>query len=96
MARSVSINHLEIRPQKAEECPSFPRRLARWPRGRSGYHDPEVVIDRALRFPGEREREVRLALGELLSYLAIDLLNHPKIENPEEFLEVVEDLRAAL
>jgi hypothetical protein len=79
-----------------ESSRRYPELMADIEVGVGGSIDPEVVIDRALRFPGEREREVRLALGELLSYLEFDLLNHPKIENPEEFLEVVEDLRAAL
>jgi hypothetical protein len=64
--------------------------------GPGGCIDPEVLVERALRFPGDRESEVRLALGELLSYVEFDLLNHPKISDPEEFLEAVADLRAAL
>ena len=54
------------------------------------------MIDRALRFPGEREREVRLALGELVSYLEFELMNHPSIDDPSPFLESVEALRANL
>jgi len=58
--------------------------------------DPEVLISRALAFPGEREREIRLALGELVSYLEFELLNHPGIPQPDEFLEGLENLRARL
>jgi hypothetical protein len=79
-----------------ESARRYPELMADVEVGVGGCIDPEVLIERALRFPGEREREVRLALGELLSYLEFDLLNHPKLENPEEFLEAVEDLRAAL
>lgn len=58
--------------------------------------DPEALIQRALRFPREREREVRLALGELVSYLEFELLNHPRIAEPEQFLDGIEELRARL
>jgi hypothetical protein len=54
------------------------------------------VCERALRFPGDREREVRLALGELVAYLEFELLNHPRVPEPEQFLEVLEPLRAAV
>jgi hypothetical protein len=64
--------------------------------GRGGVLDPEAVAERALRFPGDREREIRLALGELVAYLEFELVNHPRIEDPGEFLEVLEPLRAGL
>jgi len=61
-----------------------------------GSLDPDVLTQRALTYPGEREREVRLALGELISYLEFELMNHPDIAKPEEFLEGVDDLRSQL
>jgi hypothetical protein len=64
--------------------------------GPGGAIDPEDLIARALRFPGERNREVRLALGELVSYLEFELLNHPQVSDPEEFLEAIAPLRAGL
>lgn len=64
--------------------------------GAGGAIDPQEMIARALRFPGEREREVRLALGELISYVEFELLNHPKIPDPEDFLESTAPLRAKL
>jgi len=64
--------------------------------GAGGAIDPEELIARALRFPGERDREVRLALGELISYLEFEILNHPKIDDPEDYLEDVASLRAQL
>jgi len=64
--------------------------------GSGGAIDPEDLIARALRFPGERDGEVRLALGELVSYLEFEILNHPKIPDSEEFLEAVAPLRANL
>jgi hypothetical protein len=58
--------------------------------------DPDDLVARALRFPGGRDREVRLALGEIVSYLEFELLNHPQIPDPEEFLEGIASLRARL
>ena len=64
--------------------------------GPSGTPDPRAVLERALRFPGDREREVALAFGELISYVEFELVNHPKIDEPELFLEAIEQLRARL
>jgi hypothetical protein len=64
--------------------------------GRGGVLDPEAVAERALRFPGDREREIRLALGELVAYLEFELVNQPRIADPQEFLEALEPLRAGL
>lgn len=74
----------------------FPELLASLDVGPGGSIDPEPVIRRALRFPGEREREVRTALGELVSYLEFELLNHPKIQDADDFLDGLEKLRAQL
>jgi hypothetical protein len=61
-----------------------------------GVLDPEILWERALRFPGDRRRAVRAALGELISYLEFELLNHPRIDDAEGYLEDLEKLRAAL
>jgi hypothetical protein len=61
--------------------------------GPGGTIDPEVLVKRALRFPGERERAIRMALGELVAYLEFELFNHPQIEDAETFLEALEQLR---
>ena len=74
----------------------YPELLADLVVGQNGVPDPEVLTERALAFPGEREREVRSALGELVSYLEFELLNHPKIDDPEEFVQGMEELRATL
>ena len=71
----------------------FPELLSGLEIGRGGTLDPEAVIERALRFPGDREREVSLAFGELVSYLEFELVNHPGIDDPEQFLEGLESLR---
>jgi hypothetical protein len=83
-----------LQPVADEAARRYPDLLADVRVGPGGSLDPEELIRRALRFPGEREREVRLALGELVSYLEFDLLNHPRIAEPEQFLEAIEDLRA--
>ncbi len=74
----------------------YPELLADLEVGQGGTLDPDVLIKRALAYPGEREREVRLALGELVSYLEFELLNHPNIDRPDEFLEGLESLRSRL
>jgi hypothetical protein len=79
-----------------EAAGRHPQLLAGLEFGPGGALDPEVMIERALCFPGDREREVRAALGELVSYTEFELLNHPKVKNAEEFLEALEPLRAEL
>jgi len=89
---------LRARVQRVVEDASrrFPEMLGGVEVGPGGVLDPEIAAERALRFPGDREREVRLALGELVTYFEFELANHPKIAEPELFLEAVEPLRAAL
>jgi hypothetical protein len=83
--------------QVAEEAARrFPMLLGDVEVGPGGSLDPEALVARALRFPGDRVREVQGALGELVSYLEFDLLNHPRIDEPEAFLEGLEELRARL
>jgi len=79
-----------------EAAARHPQLLAGLEFGPGGALDPEVLIERALCFPGDREREVRAALGELVSYTEFELLNHPKVKNADEFLEALEPLRAGL
>jgi hypothetical protein len=73
-----------------------PEMLAGIDIGPGGSIDPEALIQRALTFPGDRDRAVRGALGELVSYLEFELFNHPQIEDAEIFLEGVEALRNRL
>jgi hypothetical protein len=63
---------------------------------RGGALDPAAVVERALRFPGDREREIRHALGELVAYLEFALMNHPRLPDPDQLLEALEPLRASL
>jgi len=64
--------------------------------GPGGDLDPEELLQRALRYPGEREGYVRAALGEIVAYLEFELRNHPRIDDPEIYLDALEDLRAKL
>ncbi len=57
--------------------------------------DPEPLIERALKLPGDREEQVALALGELVSYLEFEIKNHPGIEDPDPILAGLAELRAA-
>lgn len=79
-----------------EAAARHPELLAALDLGPGGVLDPESLIARALRYPGDREREVREALGELVSYVEFELLNHPQVQDAEDFLEVLEPLRTAL
>jgi hypothetical protein len=74
----------------------YPELLSELVVGQGGSLDPEEIIRRAVEYPGDREREVRLALGELISYLEFELIHHPKIPRPEDYLEGLEELRAQL
>jgi hypothetical protein len=74
----------------------FPELLGGLAVGRAGTLDPGEIAERALRFPGDREREIRRALGELVAYLEFELLNHPRIPDPDHFLAGLGPLRAAL
>lgn len=74
----------------------YPELLSGLEVSRGAALDPDQLIGRALAYPGDREREVRLALGELVSYLEFELLNHPNIARPEDYLEGLESLRASL
>jgi hypothetical protein len=64
--------------------------------GDCGTLDPEEIATRALRLPGDRLRAIGSALGELVSYLEFELRNHPRIDEPELFLDAVAELRGQL
>jgi hypothetical protein len=76
--------------------PQHPQLLRSLVFRRGGVLNPEDLIDRALRLPDEREREVQLALGELVAYLEFELLNHPGIEDGASILEGLQGLRSRL
>ena len=58
--------------------------------------DPEDLARRALRLPGDRRRDVATALGELVSYIEFELKHHPRITDPEPFLNELAELRAKI
>ncbi len=55
--------------------------------------DPEQLIDRALRLPGDPEPQVLGGLGELVAYLEFEIMNHPGIDDPHGVLAAVAELR---
>jgi hypothetical protein len=57
--------------------------------------DPEPLVERAVKLPGNREEQVALALGEVVSYLEFEIKNHPGIEDPNAILTGLSELRAA-
>jgi len=58
--------------------------------------DPEVLLERALKLPGDREAQISGALGELVAYLEFEIKNHPKIDDPDAVLASSRELRAAV
>jgi hypothetical protein len=85
-----------IEPLLEEMSESAPLLLRGLECGPQGLPDPEDLVRRALRMPGSREETVRSALGELLSYIEFELKNHPRIQEPDHFLEAVDGLRAKI
>lgn len=64
--------------------------------GFGGAIDHNQLEAHARKIAGDRERYVRRALGEMVTYLEFELRNHPRIDDPEIYLDAVEDLRAKL
>jgi hypothetical protein len=85
-----------IRAVVSEAAARHQEILAELQVARGGMLDPEDVLSRALRLPGDRLARVSDALGELVTYLEFELNNHPRIEDAESFLEAVEELRAKI
>lgn len=79
-----------------EAAVRYPELLGGLELGPGGQIDPEELARRALRLPAGRERMVSEALGELVAYLEFELKNSPSIEEPDRFLEAVEELRARI
>ncbi|MBW2295181.1 MAG: DUF4388 domain-containing protein [Deltaproteobacteria bacterium] len=79
-----------------ETAARYPELLGEVQLGFAGGLDPDQIEKAALKIPGDRERCVRDALGEMITYLEFELRNHPRIEDPEIYLDAVEDLRAKL
>jgi len=58
-----------------------------------GLLDPDLLVDRALKLPGDREAQLVSALGELVAYLEFEVKNHPAIEAPDAALAAFDTLR---
>ncbi len=71
----------------------FPALLTGLGLGQGGGLDPEAIITRALKLPGDREDQAATALGELVAYLEFEIKNHPAISKPDELLAGYEALR---
>lgn len=80
----------------AETAERYPQLLHDLPLGPGGVPDVDVLTERALRLPGDRERAVGMALGELVAYLEFEVKNSPHIDEPDPYLEAVDALRAGL
>jgi hypothetical protein len=78
-----------------ETAQRFPALLSGITAGSGPSLDPEPLIERALKLPGNRESQVAMALGELVSYLEFELKNHPGIEDADAILDGLTELRAA-
>jgi hypothetical protein len=74
----------------------FPGLLAGVRPGRGAALDPELLIERALALPHDRQGDVREALAALTDYLEFEVKNHPGIADPDGVLRSVEPLRAKL
>lgn len=79
-----------------ETADRYPELLRDLPLGPGGIPDPDTLVERALRLPGERQRAVARALGELVAYLEFELKNSPHIDEPDRYLEAVDALREGL
>jgi len=76
---------------------------ARFPALLSGVHigsgaslDPELLIERARKLPGDREALLDAALGELVAYLEFEIKNHPRVDDPDALLAELGPLRRML
>ena len=57
--------------------------------------DAGTLADRAARLPDDGGDALAAALGELVTYLEFELMNHPRVRDPGGFLRGLEPLRRA-
>lgn len=79
-----------------EAAERFPDLFTNLTYGPGGIPDLEELTSRALRLVGHRQRIVSEALGELVAYLEFEIKNSPHIDEPDRFLEAVDDMRSGL
>jgi hypothetical protein len=75
---------------------AFPELLGDLNAGPGAMLDPNELFSRAQRLSGDRHGAVAAAMGELVSYVEFELKNHAKLEDPDEFLAAVAELRASI
>lgn len=85
-----------IRAVVREGEAEFPELFSGLTVGTGGVLDPDELIERSLRLAGDRTAQVGKALGALVVYAEFELMNHPKIADPHQFLEALESLRASI
>jgi hypothetical protein len=74
----------------------FPALLTGITLGEQAAIDPQVLVDRALKLPGDRKAQLSDALGELVAYLEFEIKNHPQISDPDGELARLAEQRAFL
>lgn len=74
----------------------FPELFSGLTIGAGAVLDPEELKERSLRLTGDRSAQVSQALGELVAYVEFELMNHPEIPDPQQFLEALDALRARI
>ena len=74
----------------------FPELFSGLTIGAGAVLDPEELVERSLRIAGNRAVLVSQALGELVAYVEFELMNHPEIADPQQYLEALESLRARI
>ena len=79
-----------------EATARFPALLTGLRLGSGGTLDPEQVAARAAQLPSDRSETLAAALGELVAYLEFEIMNHPRIEDPEALLRELAPLRQML
>jgi hypothetical protein len=71
----------------------FPALLTGVSLGAGGTLDPDVLLGRAQKLPGDREGQISAALVELVAYLEFEIKNHPQIPDPDDLLRGLADER---
>jgi hypothetical protein len=71
----------------------FPALLTGVSLGAGGTLDPDILLGRAQKLPGDREAQITAALVELVAYLEFEIKNHPQIPDPDDLLRGLADER---
>jgi hypothetical protein len=87
--------HARLSRELEEVASRFPVLLGGVELDASGTLDANVLGARAARLPGDGQDAVVATLGELVTYLEFELMNHAKLENAKDFLLGLEAARRA-